>query len=187
MINIKPEKNDYKLNIKDDYGLYGIGYCYNTGNEFYFDMDDYDKIKNYHWMEHIQDSKYHVLEAAKGKSHIRMHWLIIGKYVDHIDRNPLNNRKYNLRKATVFENNRNKRKNKLNTSGIIGVSWDKESLKWRSYINFNKKQIKLGRFTNKNDAIIARLKAEMKYFKEFAPQRHLFEQYGISIDNQENL
>ena len=35
-------------------------------------------------------------------------------------------------------------------------------------------------FKTKEVAIISRLKAELKYFgKEFAPQRHLFEEYGI--------
>ena len=42
---------------------------------------------------------------------------------------------------------------------------------------------KLGRFSDKEDAIKARLQAEAKYFKEFAPQRHLFKQYGILEDN----
>ena len=38
----------------------------------------------------------------------------------------------------------------------------------------------LGSFSNKDDAIKARLNAEAKYFGKFAPQRHLFEQYGIN-------
>ena len=37
----------------------------------------------------------------------------------------------------------------------------------------------LGHFDNKDDAIRARLNAEVKYFGEFAPQKHLYEQYGI--------
>lgn len=43
--------NRYDLNLKDEHGLYGVGYCFNTGHEFYFDMDDYDKIKDYCWSE----------------------------------------------------------------------------------------------------------------------------------------
>ena len=57
--------------------------------------------------------------------------------------------------------------------------WDKNNNKWMSSIEFNKKYIYLGRFIVKDDAIIARLKAEKKYYGEFAPQRHLFEEYGI--------
>ena len=32
--------NDFKLNLEDEYGLYGIGYCINTNNEFYFGHND---------------------------------------------------------------------------------------------------------------------------------------------------
>ena len=38
---------------------------------------------------------------------------------------------------------------------------------------------------NKHDAIIARLKAELEYYGiNFAPQRHLFEEYGIIKDGE---
>lgn len=46
----------------------------------------------------------------------------------------------------------------------------------------NNKTKYLGSFKNKEGAIKARLEAEAKYFGEFAPQKHLFEQYGIKID-----
>ena len=45
-------------------------------------------------------------------------------------------------------------------------------------ITYNYKSIYLGLYEDITDAIIARLKAEIKYFgKEFAPQRHLFKKY----------
>ena len=36
-----------------------------------------------------------------------------------------------------------------------------------------------------DDAIKARLNAEAKYFGKFAPQRHLFEQYGINTQQND--
>ena len=36
-----------KENIYDLSGEFGIGYCTNTGSPFYFDLEDYNKIKNY--------------------------------------------------------------------------------------------------------------------------------------------
>lgn len=178
--------NNYLLYLKDEYGEYGIGYCTNTNSEFYFDMEDYDKIKNYSWNEHIVNSGYHALESwdSNEKHTIRMHYLIVGKYFDHADRNPLNNRKYNLRKATIIDNARNHSKQKSNTSGIIGVEFNKDNNKWRSSITVDKKRIFLGYFSNKNDAIIARLNAEMYFFQKFAPQQHLFDQYKINGDVQ---
>ena len=49
----------------------------------------------------------------------------------------------------------------------------------------NQKSIWLGEYADKDDAIKARLLAEAKYFGDFAPQHHLFEQYGIEVDNEE--
>ena len=43
----------------------------------------------------------------------------------------------------------------------------------------NYKTIYLGGYNTEEEALIARLKAEKKYFKEFAPQKHLFKKYGI--------
>lgn len=53
-----------------------------------------------------------------------------------------------------------RRTSKNNTSGAKGVTWDKSRKKWRAQINFKGKNHNLGRFTNKQDAINARKKAE---------------------------
>lgn len=174
-------KNNHKINKYDLSGDYGIGWTSNTNKEFYFDLEDYDKIKDYCWFERIKSTTYHYLTSKDSVSNkqVKMHQILGFEGYDHIDRNPLNNRKENLRKATKSENARNCRRPKNNTSGIIGVSWAKKDKKWRSYITVDNKMISLGYFDNKIDAIISRLNAELKYFQEFAPQRHLFEQYKI--------
>jgi hypothetical protein len=172
--------NNYVLNLKDEYGLYGIGYCFNTGREFYFDMDDYDKIKVYCWSEK-KDKNYSRVRAYNSGTNktIFMHYIIADKYYDHIDKNPFNNRKYNLRKATISENNRNHNLRRNNKCGITGIHWNKLRSKWIAYIEIDSKRKHLGYFSEKEDAIKTRLEAEVKYFKEFAPQRHLFKEYGI--------
>ena len=177
--------NIYNLNLEDENGLYGVGYCLNTGNRFYFDMDDYNKIKNYCWSEvKCKDKQYTYVQARHSETGkiIRMHNLIVGKYYDHVDRNPLNNRKNNLRPANAQENSRNRSLTSKNSSGFIGVYWQKNIKKWSARIGLNSKDLNLGYFTNKEDAIKARLEAEAKYFGEFAPQRHLFEQYKINAN-----
>lgn len=175
------KSNIYELNINDEYGIYGIGYCSNTCEKFYFDMDDYDTIKDYCWYEDVGNDGYHRLRSRNrnGKGFVLMSHLIVGKYYDHIDRNPLNNRRHNLRPANYTENARNHNKQSNNTSGIIGVSWHSRDCVWQASIVLNKKKIYLGYFNNKNDAIKTRLIAEAKYFGEFAPQKHLFEQYKV--------
>jgi hypothetical protein len=175
--------NKYDLNLKDERGLYGIGYCYNTGHKFYFDMDDYDKIKDYCWSEDKVKNYSRVRAYDKeSKTTVFMHYIITDKYYDHTDRNTFNNRKYNLRKATISENNRNGNLRKNNNTGITGIHWNKRRSKWETYITIDNKRKGLGYYTEKEDAIKVRLEAEAKYFKEFAPQRHLFKEYGIKAE-----
>lgn len=111
-----------------------------------------------------------------------MHYIIFGKNCDHKDRNTFNNRKENLREATFSQQSMNRNKSKNNTSGFTGVTWHKTQQAWMARININKKRVILGYFNNKTDAVIARLQAEAKYYGEFAPQRHLFEEYGIILN-----
>ena len=66
---------------------------------------------------------------------------------------------------------------------VDGVTFREDRSKWTSRINVNGKTISLGSFKEKHDAIIARLSAEAKYLGEFAPQKHLFERYGITIQD----
>ena len=175
------KRNQYWTEI-DDYGIeYGVGLTSNTNSEFYFDLDDYDKIKDYCWCESQGQPGYIVLSAQDSKIHklIKMHQLVYGDDCDHADRNPLNNRKSNLRKATRSQQNMNRGMQKNNTSGFKGVYWMQRCKKWQVSININKKKIHLGYFKDKDDAIRVRLEAEAKYYGEFAPQRHLFEEYGI--------
>jgi len=88
---------------------------------------------------------------------------------DHINRNGLDNRKPNLRPATVSQNlcNRAKRKTKTR-SKYKGLEWDKTQRRWKARIQLNGKKINLGSFTNEIDAAKAYDKAAKKLFKEFA-------------------
>ena len=85
------------------------------------------------------------------------------QFIDHIDGNGLNNRIENLRDVNHTENLRNQRKSVRNTSGATGVYWCHYPPKWQARIRVNKKQIHLGYFTNKEDAIAARKAAEAEY------------------------
>lgn len=171
-------KSSKKYNEYDLTGEFGIGYTSNTGEKFYFDLEDYDKIKDYCWRAEYKDC-IKALRASINQKSVCMHQLLGFKGYDHIDRNELNNRKFNLRPCNSTQNSQNKSLQSNNSSGVSGVSWHKNSQKWHSYITVNKRRINLGFFINKDDAIKARLNAEVKYFGEFAPQKHLYEQYNV--------
>lgn len=181
---IKRNKENKKTNIYNltDYE-YGIGLTSNTNKEFYFDIEDYDKIKNYCWSERIDTDGYSSLMAwdCDLQKTIKMHYLFGLKRCDHKDRNPLNNRRANLRAATAAENSRNRSVQKNSTSGVLGVNWYNQGNKWHAQIGHNKQIFHLGYFSDKESAIKARLMAELKYYgADFAPQRHLFEKYKIN-------
>ena len=152
-------------------GDYGIGYVNNSNMEFYFDLEDYDKVREHCW----SNSGGYIHTHINGKS-VSLHRLIMGlsgnhdrvTIVDHINRKPHDNRKSNLRICTVNENAKNRSIGKNNTSGVVGVVYDTQSRKWLAYINADKKNIRLGLFENIEDAIRIRKDSEKKYFGQFA-------------------
>ena len=183
---IDRNKSGHKTNKYNLDGEYGIGITFNTSAEFYFDLEDYDIIKDYCWYEYRYNNRTCSLRAYNKENgkYITMHDLFGCKNYDHKDRNPLNNRRCNLRPCTRKENARNGVMQKNNKSGFMGVGWNKTYNKWMAYIGCNGEQDFFGYFENKDDAVKARLKAELEYFgQEFAPQRHLFEQYGIETNS----
>ena len=94
--------------------------------------------------------------------------------IDHIYHNRNDNRKSKLRIANNTQNTVNRGMQSNNTSGIIGVSWNKQLKKWHAYISIYNKRINLGYFDNIDNAIIARKQAEDKYFGEWKYKENEF-------------
>lgn len=84
--------------------------------------------------------------------------------IDHKNRNIFDNRRCNLRIADKRINAINSKIRENNKSGVIGVFWRKDRNCWTARIKNDKgKYLFLGNFKNKNDAIITRKEAEIKY------------------------
>lgn len=159
-----------KYNTYDLSGEYGIGYT-SKGEEFYFDLEDYNKIKDYCW--YIRGDGYVMTNIYSENRTIGFHQIIICDakgilLVDHRNHKKYDNRKSNLRTTTPSQSVMNRGLSSNNTSGATGVGWVKSKQKWRARINVSKKEISLGLFSNFEDAVKARKKAENKYFGEFS-------------------
>lgn len=185
-IKRKPMKNNPSLvlNIEDiNYQPYGICRTYNTKQYYYFSMSDYEKIKEYCWSEHInKNTGYHSLRAKVNKKVISMHKLLGLYNPDHINRNPLDNRRENFNVHTTNrEQCLNQGLRKDNKYGCKGIEWRKQRNKWQARISVNGKQKYLGLFDNKEDAIISRLKAEIEYYKDkqYLWQKELMKKYDL--------
>lgn len=158
-----------KYNKYDLTGEYGIGWD-SKGNEFWFDLEDYELIRDYCWHKH----RNYFEATDTNHKNIFLHKLIMNDLenqydIDRIDTlNHQDNRKQNLRKCTRRENNRNCRLQKNNKSGVCGVKWHKRDKIWESVIRVNYKDIYLGRFDDFNLAVEARKKAEERYFGEWS-------------------
>lgn len=161
----KQGNNNRKNNKYDLTGEYGIGYTLKN-EKFYFDLEDYNKIKDYCW--HITQQGYLCYKRDKA---ILMHRLIMDaqpkEEVDHINHNTVDNRKSNLRICSSSQNKMNQGASSVSTSGVRGVYWYNNAQKWSAEIVINKQKIFLGLFDNIEDAIKVRKEAEIKYFKEF--------------------
>lgn len=99
--------------------------------------------------------------------------LVKGEQVDHITRNPLDNRIENLRLATQSENHCNRGKFKNNTSGFKGVSWHKYTQKWEAKIMLDGTRKYLGYFDTPEKAALAYNAAARELHGEFAYQNEV--------------
>ena len=123
------------------------------------DDEDFDRVNEYSW--HINKYVEAVIYNKMKKKYFNtlLHRFIMNaqkdQRIDHIDRNPFNNQKSNLRPCTNQQNLWNTALPKHNTSGYKGVSWCKRDKRWYSAIILKGKHIHLGCFTDKYNAFLA--------------------------------
>ena len=149
-----------KYNVYDLTGEYGIGYT-SKGEEFYFDLEDYDLISGYCWC--INNAGYCCARDCDNKKVIYMHRLIINncEHIDHINHRKHDNRKQNIRSVNPTEN-------AMNRENVVGVFYDNAKQKWKAKIQLYHKVVNLGSFDCFEDALSARKIGEEKYFGEYS-------------------
>jgi hypothetical protein len=161
-----------KYNKYDLSGEYGIGYTSNTNSPFYFDLEDYELIKEYCWREETKGYIRTSMNINGKEVVVCLHRLIMNakpdELVDHIKHKKYDNRKSQLRIVNNSQNTMNSKPNNKNTSGVPGVHQRKNNGKWVARITINDERLYLGTFVNFEDAVAARRKAEDMYFGEFS-------------------
>ncbi len=149
-------EDHYEMELYDNYG--------NTKETTIFNSH-IKKIKRHKWC--LDGNNY--IKTRFNKDNLFLQHLILPKKknyrVDHINQNPLDNRKENLRYLTVGENLHNSKKAK-------GVSYCNTFNKWGTYINKDNKRIRLGYHKTEEEALQVRKEAEKKYYP------------GIKYDNK---
>jgi HNH endonuclease len=141
------------------------------------DAADYDSLMQWKWHAQFNALSDHWCAARhawddKNKGLVFMHREILqapaGLEVDHRDGDGLNNRRSNIRLATVQQNSFNKGPMKSNTSGYKGVFWNKRKSMWQAQIRVNGRLIVLGLFADKQIAAKAYKEAATRIAGQFA-------------------
>lgn len=126
------------------------------------DQQDQELVSQFKW--HIAADGYVTSDTRKtidGKrtgSMTLLHRLLLGLpkgegIVDHINRNPLDNRRSNLRLSSKSENGINRTAQSNSTTGFKGISWSKQKNKWRAYATRKGKQYHLGFYATLEEAV----------------------------------
>jgi hypothetical protein len=135
----------------------------------------YEYLNQWKWLaQRTSSGNYYAVRWSEGGRESRrlilMHRVITnapdGMDVDHKDRNGLNNTDENLRVCTRSQNMRNRRIR--NKTGFVGVSWYKQTNRYRACACLNRKSITIGYFLDPADAARAYDKFAKKHFDEFA-------------------
>lgn len=132
--------------------------------EALIDKADIELVKNSKWC--VNKNNY-----VKNSKQEYLHRVILNEqdlYIDHINGNTLDNRRSNLRICSNADNLKHRvNLPKNNTSGILGVRFREDRNKWYAEIQYNGHKVNLGSYKDKEDAVKARLDAEIKYFGEY--------------------
>lgn len=140
------------------------------------DEDDYDFLTQWKWSlsgRYARTVFYPKdINGKLARIEVLMHKILMGdipgKITDHINNNSLDNRRCNLREATLNDNARNKIKYKDSISKYKGLSWSEERKNWHVKISVNDKTINLGRFKDEEYAALVYDIWAMYYFGDFA-------------------
>ena len=92
----------------------------------------------------------------------------ISQFVDHKNQNTLDNRRLNLRAATIAQNNCNKRVRSDSFSGVKGITFDKRRNKYQARVTWEGKTHWAGHYDTVEEAVAAVTELRIRLHGEFA-------------------
>lgn len=139
------------------------------------DEEDYDMLNKHRWWACNGNGIWYAGRTARDVNGKRITILVhreimnvpLGMEIDHRNRDGLDNRRCNLRICSHSQNQKNRKIQKNNKSGLVGVSWNKQHKKWEACVH-NGKSIHLGLFDDKIEAAHAVDKKAKEFFGEYA-------------------
>lgn len=134
------------------------------------DADKHQWLNQWNW--HVSVKGYAV--RFQGHKRISMHSLLIscGKEIDHINRDKLDNRVFNLRSANQHQNQGNRWKPKGERSSKFKGVYKRKDGKFVAQCIVNYKKVWLGSFCNEQEAADAYDRFAGSVFGEFALLNH---------------
>lgn len=118
---------------------------------------------------HINKEGYRIVKVGrKAYPAHRLAWFIVHnqlpEFIDHINGRRDDNRISNLRSVSHSENMQNKREAMVNnrSSGLLGVTWNKQHKRWQSKLMISKKAHHIGYFDTPESAHAAYLYAKRR-------------------------
>lgn len=139
----------------------------NSGNSFIVDKEDRSVLTGRYWRKGANGYFYDVTDGKAILLHRHIMSPPADKYVDHINHDPSDNRRRNLRICDPIQNSWSHVKSKNNTSGHAGVYFIKRTKRWEAALTCDGIRHRKA-FEKKEDAINQRQEWEQKYFGEFA-------------------
>lgn len=164
-------KQPMDYTIVDDYATFNIYDKSGNRYEAFIDLDDIKFIDHKFFVVFSNKNKTYCLQDYHGK---KLHRLIMkcpkNLVVDHINHNPLDNRKSNLRICTRGENNQNKKSyNITSTTKFRNVYFKKDNKKYFVKISVNNKNYFRGYFPNTEAGFKEAQRTAIELRKEIMP------------------
>lgn len=136
------------------------------------DDSDYPLVSQHKWLYVGSGYAGRFVTRNNKKKLVYLHRFLLdaqpGQRVDHINGDRLDNRRENLRRVTLYQNQQNRKCPTHTTSGKKGVCWHRQMRKWHVRISVNGTRMHLGYYDDLETAALLYDAAARQFFNGYA-------------------